>query len=171
MPYRQLFILCEGDDDGHFFRHVIVPLLDYDDVRFYQYAQRRSRDVRSMIRSVQSMGADYIFVCDFDRGECIPSRREAIASQYVNLDPERIFVVQEAIESWYVAGLRDEARRRLEISSLQRRTDELTKGHFDNALPEGEPRISLMREMLDVFDLAVARRRNRSFDYFVRKIL
>lgn len=171
MPYRQFFILCEGDDDVRFFRHVIVPLLDYDGVQFYQYAQQRFKDVRSMIRSIQSMGADYIFVCDFDRGECIPSKREEILEKYTNLDPERIFVIQEEVESWYMAGLNDEERRRLEISSLRRRTDELTKEHFDNALPESEPRISIMREMLKAFDLAVARQRNRSFDYFSRKFL
>lgn len=170
MSYRRLFILCEGNDDRRFFERIIVPLLDYDYVHCYQYAEQKSKEVHNLIRSAQSMGADYVYIRDFDQGECIPSRKGAVTEKYGNLDPERIFIVKEEIESWYAAGLSDEVRRQLDVP-LPRRTDEVTKEEFDNALPQGEPRISIMREMLEAYDLTMAQQRNRSFDYFCGKFL
>lgn len=176
MPYRRLFVLCEGDDDERFFERVFATLLDHDDVQYYQYAQQTSRAVRGMIQSIRGMDAERemdvecIYLCDFDRSECIISKKREITNKYINLDPEEIFVVKETIEGWYVAGLQEDMRNRLGISSLPRRTDDLLKEHFNNALPRGEPRISIMREILDTYDLAVARQRNYSIDYFCSKI-
>lgn len=176
MSYSLLFILCEGNDDRQFLERIFAPLLDYDNVQYYQYAQRTSKDVRSMVQSIQSMDAEpsldaeYLYFCDFDQSECITSKKREVTNRCHSLDPDRIFVVREAIESWYIAGVQEHERERLGIS-LPRRTDGILKAHFNNALPKREPRISVMREMLDVYDLRMARRRNYSLDYFCRKSL
>ncbi len=174
MPYRRLFILIEGDDEERFIQAVLEPLFlsQYDHVQVWQYAQETPRKTRNLIRSIQSMGADCIFIRDFDRGPCITSIKEAVQKKYgKHINAESILVVVREIEGWYAAGINSDAAAELDIDALAT-TDDLTKEQFNQSAPKRfGSSIVFKREVLKRFDMDTARRKNKSFAYFHRKYL
>lgn len=65
--YKRLFIWVEGDDDERFFRNILKPKLHekYDSVEIIKYATMKKEKVYNFVKSIQAMGADYIYVTDF----------------------------------------------------------------------------------------------------------
>lgn len=174
MPYRRLFFLVEGDDDERFIQAVLEPLFlsQYDHVKVVKYAQETPKKTRSLIRSIQSMGADCIFFRDFDRGPCLTSIKEAVQRKYSEyIGTESILVVVREIEGWYAAGINSDAAAELDIDALAS-TDDLTKEQFNQSAPKRfGSSIVFQREVLKRFDIDTARRKNKSFAYFHRKYL
>jgi len=77
-------------------------------------------------------------------------------------------VVKE-IESWYLAGLDDDASSFLGLPAFSA-TDTVTKEDFNELIPEKfDSRIDFMMEMLKYFLPGVAVGKNRSFAYFIHK--
>jgi len=62
MAYRRLFLFVEGDDDERFFEQVAVPFFRkrYDHVKIVGYARMKKGKLEGWVRSVRSMGADYL---------------------------------------------------------------------------------------------------------------
>jgi hypothetical protein len=48
-------------------------------------------------------------------------------------------------------------------------TDNMTKEDFDKLIPDGMTRIEFMRQILEKYDVATGRQKNRSFRYFLKK--
>ena len=87
----------EGGDDQRFADSILRPLLEpvCDYLEIYQYAQKRSPDVRRYVRSLDHIpDADYLFIADFDQGPCVTRRKDQILSVYGNLDAGRILIVR-----------------------------------------------------------------------------
>lgn len=171
MPYTQLFIWVEGDDDVRFFEHVVKPMFlqTYDWVEVRAYRREKKARVSAFLASIKAMHADYIFVGDLDRAPCVTARRLAIAADYSGVDPERIAVVVREIECWYLAGLDASCCRRFGLPSM-RSTDDANKELFNRGLRKTfDSRTDFMLEILKSYSVAAARRKNRSFRYFVTK--
>ena len=174
MPsYTRLFLLVEGNDDERFFENVIKPEFEeiYDYVKIYKYAEEKDEKTDNFIKSINSMQADYIFFVDFDNFPCITARKERIKQKHKNIDPDKIIVVVEEIESWYLAGLNSSAYNQLKIKK-QNLTDNISKEKFNSLIPKNfASRTDFMIEILKFFSLEEATRKNKSFNYFIEKYL
>lgn len=123
MPYKLLFILLEGDDDERFFEKIVKPHLQkrYSTTKFWKYSQQKQERIVNIVKSINSMKADYICVRDFNDAPCITAKKEKIT------------------------------------------------GKFNQLIPKNMPRIEFMVEILENYDVEIAKGRNRSFGYFMNK--
>ena len=172
MAYRRLFIFVEGDDDERFFDRLIRPIYEhiYDYVQHWKYSQQKLKKINGFLNSIDAMQADYIFVADMDDSPCVTDRKEQIKSQFKKLSENRILVVCREIESWYLAGLNDDARRQIKIRRSYNNTDRISKEQFDRMMPQKfVSRIDFMQEIMKLFDRETASSKNTSFEYFMQK--
>lgn len=171
MNYKLLFILLEGDDDVRFFERIIKPKFEnkYDNVVLWKYAQQKNVKVDNFIKSIRSMGADYIYVADINDAPCITLKKEKIKDRHKNIDIDRVIVVISEIESWYLAGLDTESSGNLKISYSET-TNNVTKEQFDTLIPKKcKSRIDFMIEIMKRFSIDIAKKKNNSFSYFLEK--
>ena len=170
---RILFIWVEGGSDARFFEAVMKPLFEriYKRVEIRTYANLKRVTFARILQGLRAMAADFIVVADIDEEPCVTFKKNYVRSRVrdVDLDPDQIRVVIHEIESWYMAGLGKESSRELGLPLFDR-TDAITKEQFIALVPEAfDSRIDFMMELLKTFSLAVARRKNTSFNYFCLK--
>lgn len=123
----------------------------------------------ALLEAIKAMGADYLVIADYDCSPCVTSKKEWLHQHIKGLEPERTRIVIEEIESWYAAGLDEQGISQFGMPLLAG-TDRLTKEQFNDMVPEKyDSRIDFMMEILKIFSLESARRKNRSFEYFLRK--
>lgn len=171
MRFKRLFILVEGEDDERFFERVLKRQLEarYDSVSVWKYAEQKPEKIRRLLASIEAMGAEYVYWADLHGAPCVTARKEKSQAESRFLAKDRILVVAQEIESWYVSGLGAEDARRLGISHC-RVTDGVTKQQFDGWIPKRfDSRVDFMLETLKRFDVKMAIRRNASFRYFLEK--
>jgi hypothetical protein len=169
MPYTRLFLLVEGDDDLRFVERVVIPKLGscYDFVQAWKYAQRKAEKVNAFLRSIKSMGAEYLLLADINAHPCLRSKKEALLQKFTQLDDRRALIVVREIESWYLAGLADNNPLRVRVPAD---TSEITKEQFNGTMPKNlDSRIDYTLEVLKLFDTGTATGRNPSFHYFARR--
>jgi hypothetical protein len=172
--YRPVHVLVEDRDDREFFNAVIRPVLQaqYDYVEIWEYAGRTIARRMEYIRSIEAMKGDYFFVADINSSPCVTDRKSKLAESHKGrIDPKRTIVVAKEIESWYLAGLDDEAGRRIGVPSLPR-TDAVTKEDFCEMIPKpfSELTTDFMAEILKGFSVEMARAKNRSFCYLMDRL-
>jgi len=167
MSYKELYIWVEGNDDERFFKRIIEPMLQkkYDNIYIIAYSQMKKEKRKSFLKSIKSMGADYIFVTDIDKSPCVTARKEEFEEFKYIIDKGKIVVVVKEIESWYLAGL---DTKKIKIPHFEL-TDDITKEEF-NKLISGNSRIDSMLKILNNFSIEMAKQRNKSFKYFIEKI-
>jgi len=174
MSYKRLFIWVEGDDDLRFFDRIIKPRAQrqYDLVEIITYAEMKKNKIDKYIKSINGMGADYIYIRDINEAPCVTFRRDRIKEKYEILDEKNIVVVIKKIEGWYLAGIHDENATRLKMRKIRKyiNTDMIDKGQFNTLMPRRfDSRIDFMIEILKSFSIETAKRKNKSFNYFVEK--
>jgi hypothetical protein len=165
---KRLYILVEGEDDVRFFGRIMKPLFvsRYDSVEILPYACTKRVKVNSFLKGMAQMHNDYIFVADIDTERSVRDKKQILYSWYPDLSGAYIVVVIMEIESWYYAGLPEEALQRFGLPSLPS-TDELTKEGFNALIPPSfDSRIDFMFEILKSFSPSTAARHNRSFRFF-----
>lgn len=108
------------------------------------------------------MGADYIFFCDLDTAICPVLKIESITERFEIIDGQRIQVVIQEIEGWYVAG-----------SCLSDDFDANTvvKEDIEDVIEETLSREAFMLELLNDYDFDKARENSHSLGRFVDKFL
>jgi len=172
MEYKRLYILIEGDDDERFFNKILIPILEnnYDSINIWKYAQIKKEKIKNFIKSIKSMMADYICVSDINDSPCVAFKKEKIKNRFNNLvENDRIVVVIKEIESWYLAGLSNQDVKKLAQQAFST-TDNITKEQFDSLIPKKfTSRIDFMTEILKYFSIEIAKKKNHSFNYFLRK--
>lgn len=172
MNYKLLFILIEGNDDERFFESIIKVKFEKKDnfVVLWKYAQKRHKKIDNFLKSIKAMKASYIYVRDIHDTSNIKAKKEKIQNKFRNINKDKIIVVVKEIESWYLAGLDNANSKKLRVCSLTN-TNTITKEHFDNLIPKkfASSRIIFMLEILNHFSTKTARKKNRSFNYFVNK--
>ena len=170
--YREMYIFVEGERDRLFFDEIIKPMIgeEYDLVEVTEWAQERKGKIDNYLKSIKSenWNADYILVTDMDT-PCVTAKKEEIQKRFRNVDQDKIIVVRKEIESWYLAVLKDDRCEKLGVS-LFAATDEITKEQFGGVIPtKFDSDIDFMQEILKSFDIETAKRKNKSFRYFVKK--
>lgn len=171
MPYKRIFIWVEGDDDERFFSNIIEPKLKskYNDIKVVKWGKHKKEYIKKFIRSINSMKGGYIFVRDFDNASCIINRKEKTKECYQFLDENKIFIVVTEIEGWYLAGLNVESSEKLKIKNFKD-TNDIVKEQFDELIPSKfDSRIDFMKEILKMFTIDIAKKKNNSFEYFCKK--
>lgn len=166
-----IYILIEGNDDERLFSAKIKPeiLNYYDYVKFIKWTHQKRDYIDRYIKSIKSMESDYIFIHDFNNSPCIANRKEKIKNAFKSLDENRIFIIVQEIESWYLAGLDEEASKNLKIKNLKD-TNFITKEQFNKLKPNKfHSRIDFMKEVLKNFSIETAKIKNKSFKYFFAK--
>lgn len=168
MGDKKLYIFVEGNDDENLLNKVLKPIIKYDEIYTIQYSRRKIRDVNNYINSINSIGADYIFITDIDSSPCVTAKKEEVVNKWNKIEPGKIIIVVKEIESWYVAGLDLKKCQKLGIKNFPC-TDELTKEQFRSICKTIDSLESLKAEIRKLFDVETAKQKNRSFKYFVEK--
>lgn len=113
------------------------------------------------------MGVNYVFTADLDQSPCATIRKQKLVDKYARLESEKIIVVNQEIECWYVAGISPDKCDEVGIPILTT-TEGITKEKFtDYSRSKFDSRIEFMIELLDRFDLETAKSMNGSFGYFL----
>lgn len=169
----QMYLFVEGMDDIRFFESVTVPIFEelYDGVHLISYAWMKAEKIGVFIKTIISMGDEYLFIADIDISDNTGAKKTYIIHKIPELDPERIVIVVREIEGWYLAGVSDEDCKRFSIPPLKH-TNQLIKEQFDTMVPEEfDSRIDFLIELLRIFRTDVATGKNRSFRYFFQKYI
>ena len=169
--YKLLFVWVEGNDDERFFNKVLLPKFQrkYDSIKVIKYAQMKKEKVSNFIKSINAMGADYLYFADINRAPSITAKKEEIEKEYPNIEKDKIVVVVMEIESWYLAGLDAKACKQLKIKDFPD-TENVTKERFNALIPDKfASRIDFMMEILKNFSIEIAKQKNKSFRDFIEK--
>jgi hypothetical protein len=171
MKLRKLYIFVEGNDDERFFGRIIKPMFkkQYADIEIIKYAQWKKEKVNLFLLSIKTLKFDYIFTADLDYQPTVSQKKKSVLSIFTNLDKEKISVVVMEIESWYLAGLTDEATKQFDMPLLDD-TDNVSKEDFNRIYHRRfKSRIHCMHELLKAYSISSARLKNQSFKYFADK--
>ncbi len=171
--YKRIAVFLEGPDDTRFFDAILRAILEskYDYVQTWQYAGEKREKTKNYLRAVKAMKADCIFLRDINTSPCVSAKKKTIQKTYPKvIDPSDVFIVVLEIESWYVAGLDNRGSKQLDIG-LPANTDHISKEQFNELIPNKfDSRIDFMVEVLKRFNPETAKRKNKSFAYFMSKI-
>lgn len=183
MEYKVLYIFVEGLSDTKFVEGVIKPLFieTYSLINIIEYAPKKNEYINNLLKSIEGMKADYIWLADINSKPCVTSKIDAIKNKYksANIDEKKIVVVKKEIESWYFAGLDKKSSDKLNVTNYTS-TDDIYKEGFLNKLPdkykvviESKEQISIdfNVEMLKHFNIETAKSKNQSFKYFMEKFV
>ena len=179
MPFKQLYIFIEGNDDEDFVKTVIKPLINKKNIKTWKYSKKKKEKIINFITSIKSMGADYIFITDFDERDCLENRIKEVLNEYSNLDNHCLAIVKNEIESWYISGINydieidNECPKRLRKISIPDDTEKITKEDFIKMIPPSfkGSKIAFMQEILNCFDISIAKERNNSFNCFINDFI
>jgi hypothetical protein len=170
MGYRQIWLLVEGDDDERLINAMRPALMEYADyVQIWQFQQKTPKQICDMIRSLDSMKADWVLLKDMDQNPCIGRRKESLIREKKleqRIELHRIIVVITMMEGWYWAGLKPESCEELGIDWLSD-TSRVTKPEFNNGIPSRfDSRTDFLVEILKRYSIDTACQQNQSFRYF-----
>jgi hypothetical protein len=175
LSYKRLHLFVEGPDDSRFFKSVKINNLfkvvcNY--VNIYEYSEKPDKNVNGYLKTIYQMNEPFIFSADFNSNPCVSQKKESLLESYIRLNDEnRICLVVIEIESWYLAGLDDDACRKHKIRK-RKFTDDITKEKFDSLIPRAyDSRNDFMIEILKDFSIETAKQKNKSFKYFCEKFI
>ncbi|MDK2973827.1 MAG: hypothetical protein PWP08_198 [Methanofollis sp.] len=174
MDSSPLYVLIEGQDDERFFSRIARPLFAEKgyETRIWKYACEKRQRTINLVLAVRKGGHACIFVRDIDRTPYARTRVQETLNRFGHaMDPAMIVIVVPEIEGWYLAGLSGEAAARLGIREKIGRTDRITKEVFNTLVPRGVSRIEFMQAILDEYDAGLARKKNRSFRFFMDRFV
>lgn len=173
---KYLYIFLEGEDDKRYFKAIIEPVLKnkYDKISYHLYRQEKKEKVIRFLKSIESVSSwDYIFIADIDLFEDVKSKKEKLIKSYENLKADKIVIVIREIESWYLAGLDLDYRKKYDIS-IKNNTNDIIKESFDNILKKSKlkrmSKSSWMIEIIKNYNLDIATHNNDSLNYFIKLI-
>lgn len=161
-------MFVEGPDDERFFAYFFKehPV----NLKFIQYANLLKERVNDFIKSIKSTpDCDYLFLGDGD-GKTIDEKKEILLQHYPELEDNNIYIIQFEIESWYYAGLSRENHKKLKLKKYEFDTNTLKKEQFNLKLPRISDRIFIMGQILSLYSIDLAKRRNNSFCCFFETI-
>lgn len=166
MAYKEIYVFVEGDDDKRFFETVIQPRLpSYDHVMIYDYRRKKKKQVADFLRSVISMGAEYVFVADMDECPRISDRVASMKDRYPETSVERIQVVVREIESWYLAGASNTFLADAKVRCPSPRV-EVSKEEFEGLFAHCLSAVEVKLKILEDYQIELALGRNASLKYF-----
>ena len=171
MSNARFYIFVEGVDDERMIENIFKPLLleKHEYIHIYKYSNRTKRKVKSVLQSIEGMGANYLFLGDRDNAPCVSDRKTRLIKKYTSLDPNKTIIVVKEIESWYLAGLVDSRAKDMGIEAVNN-SENICKEKFNKMKPK---KISSVLEfklnLLSEYDMETAISRNDSLKYFHKK--
>lgn len=173
-PYNKLYIWVEGVEDQDLFKKVKSLLLKkYKLVHIRERAQAQDKLINNIISANVQKGDENLLAVDsdFDTSPCIRNKKPAVITRFPQLAAKDVLIIVKEIEAWYLAGLSDQACKKIGIKPLVR-TDGLNKGQFEKLKPRKFiSKEDFRLEILKHFDVKVAEQKNLSFNYFSRHFL
>lgn len=179
MDFKQLYIFVEGTDDERFVEKVIKPYLlkHYAYIKIIPYATLTKIKIEKQIRTCkQQSSSDYIFICDLDtignQSLCVTLKKQKVQNDYGKyIELEKIAVVKEEIESWYLAGITPENMVKFKIKAFEE-TESINKEDFEKMIPKNFiSKTEFMVEILKTYSIDKATDYNASLSYFKRKFI
>lgn len=177
-----LLVFVEGKDDFRFINFVLIDFFNLNNsimLKAIPYKNKERINTVKLIKQIkETKSGDYIFLSDLDSHtyKCITSRKNSRIKEFHNpeyddLDFEKIFIVVEEIESWYVAGI-DTSLKQFKNLDIPDNTDTFTKEQFDDLLSNStfSSKIDFFMEIVTNYNLSLAIQRNQSFKYFLQKL-
>ena len=175
MPGKQLYLFVEGPSDRRLITEIVKPILEErlseqeGTVIVSEYARMQKVEMNNLLTTIKASGDDYLLFADRDSATCVTAKKEGLQEKFSRLDAQKVIIVARLIEGWYFAGLNATSARTLKIV-VPEKTDKLTKAEFNAAIPGNfKSGTDFMREILKYFDIETAKRKNKSFRYFVDK--
>jgi hypothetical protein len=170
--YKQLWLMVEGVDDERFCEKIVAPLLkkQYDIIKCWRYAEKTDKNIKSFLQTINSMQTwDYIFLGDINHSPCVTDKKAKLLKSFnPHLSQGKIRIVIKEIESWYLAGLESKSLKQLGLKAIAD-TNDVTKEDFSRLIPSKYDRTDFMLEVLEKYDVKIAKKKNASFAYFVQK--
>ena len=179
MDFKQLYIFVEGTDDERFIDKIIKPMLQksYHHIKIIRYASLKSIVIEGYIKTCkQQNSSDYIFICDLDtignQSLCVTLKKQKVQNDYGKyIELEKIAVVKEEIESWYLAGITPENMAKFKIKAFEE-TESIKKEDFEKMIPKNFiSKTEFMVEILKTYSIDKATDYNASLSYFKRKFI
>lgn len=139
MSTKILFVFVEGQDDEKFINAFVRDKKclskKYRTIKCIRYGEgwTASKINKYIKKSITKLGHDYIFLADADfegRINCFPMRKTKLMETYNLPDADRIWVVIQEIESWFLAGF-DSKFCKKEKLAFKSNTENVTKEVFD----------------------------------------
>lgn len=170
MDEKRLIIFVEGPDDQRFFEKIIKPKLEPKKVEIRSYANLKKSKLKSFVHSLNQMGVKFYFTADLDESPCVASKKKMLVRKHPFIKKECILIVKKEIESWYLAGLNTQSRKKF-CPKPMGNTELVGKEAFNKLiLRKRSPRLISMIEILDGFSFSEAKMRNNSFGYVIQKL-
>lgn len=178
---RRLFVFVEGHDDEMFIKQILLKYFPQNHMALIpiRYQSKPNIKIIKHIKQINlSNNLDYIFLSDLDSHSysniCDRKNkriREFHHEKYDDLDPEKIFIVVEEIESWFIAGI-DSSIDQFKHFCMPFNTDSLTKEDFEKLIGEYsiEDKITFLIEICKHYNIELASKRNSSLNYFLEKL-
>lgn len=133
-----MILFVEGLSDDLFVNNAVKKMKPNTCIKVYEYAEKRKKYTTNYIKALNKMynnntGIHYLFLADND--SCIyPNQKIGIiANSYPDILMENIVIVENEIESWYMAGLDRKACKKLKIK-WEEDPDNVTKEIFKKSL-------------------------------------
>lgn len=178
--FKLFYIFVEGNDDKRFFDNLIVPKI-YErykckcKVFVIPYQQRKNTDIKNnIVRYAKSNNMNYVFLADLDSQNYLSFKEKIKHCQdiYPELDYEKIFIVVEEIESWYLSGI-DNAKEIFSEFEIPGNTDDISKENFEEMIRKSKKfnsKLEFMEQICKDFDFDKAVERNTSLKYFLKEL-
>lgn len=173
MSGKLIKIFVEGINDVRFFDWAISCRYNVHPI---PYAQKKNHIISKYIENAKAKeDQDYIFLADIDSHSfpCVTSKKDKRKGEYPALDDtDKIIIVKEEIESWYIAGISDSCPEDIKTISVPDDTEDFTKEDFEQIIPSrfNGSEIDFMIEIGKKFDIDSARARNNSFDRLINRL-
>lgn len=168
-----LFIFIEGKHDKIFVDYILSSYLMKEKSLFVHPIPYAKKTPSKINRDIKSKSNHYLFISDLDSDEtpCISSKKESRTKKYPYLDSNKIIIVKEEIESWFLAGI-DTQIDQFNNFIIPDNTDSITKEDFDEMLKKHsiDNKNNFLIEVGKNYNINLAMQRNSSFKYFLNRI-
>lgn len=180
MELKILFIFVEGSDDEDFIQNIIIPFFESQNIKpkIIQYSKLSKKKLLEFLRTIKYLkNNDYIYLTDFDclshgaKNFCITTRKsKVINNSGAQINSEKIVVVKDEIESWYLAIANDSFLENYSIK-INKDTETLYKEKFDELWEKSrfKNKKDFLQEILQNYSIENGIKRNKSFEYFINK--
>lgn len=160
-----LIVFVEGPSDERFFEWYYRQYSNVN-VKIVNCSKKSDEYVNNYIKSINSLkNCDYRLFRDADE-KSVNKVKSDLKKRFFMGKSEKFFVVQKEIESWYLAGIKDNNK----ISYLKLKpignTDKISKEQFISMINKNTSYINVLIEILKIFDIDTATRKNTTFNIF-----
>lgn len=170
---NKLFVYVEGHYDKMFVEKILSDFFLKEKSTILitiPYSQKGKKIINHDIKTKSKH--DYLLLADLDSDECprITNKKEKMMQDYSTLDPSKIIIVKEEIESWFLAGL-DPSLEVFKNIDVPSNTDSITKEEFNELLEKNSlDKNNFLLRVCDEYDFNLAIQRNSSLNYFFKKM-